>query len=56
MAPRDDVKTTRDGGAFRQPVVWLATGILVVTVAACIATIVIAVRYADTPIVAPARR
>jgi hypothetical protein len=35
---------------FRQPVVWLAAAVLVVTIAACVATIVLAHRHADVPV------
>ena len=42
---------SRDAGAwFRQPVVWLGAAILVASIAACIITIVLAVRHADTPV------
>jgi hypothetical protein len=48
---RNDVDVTRDTGAwFRQPVVWLGATILVVSLGACIATIVIASRHADAPV------
>ena len=35
---------------FRQPVVWLGAAILGASITGCIITIVLAVRYADTPI------
>ena len=42
---------SRDAGAWsRQPVVWLGATILVASIAACIITIVLAVRYADAPV------
>jgi sugar phosphate permease len=41
----------RVAGAWsRQPVIWLGAAILVASIAACIVTIVLAVRHADTPI------
>ena len=42
---------SRDAGAWsRQPVAWLGAAILVASIAGCIITIVLAVRYADAPI------
>jgi len=42
---------SRDTGAwFRQPVVWLGTAVFLATIAACIVTIVLSVRHADTPV------
>ena len=50
-ARRDDVNTARRGGKwFRQPVLWLGVLIFAVSLACCIATIVLAWRYADVPI------
>jgi len=41
---------SRDAGAwFQQPVVWLGAAILVASIAACVITIVLAMRHADTP-------
>ncbi|HTS23603.1 MAG TPA: hypothetical protein VMN79_17565 [Casimicrobiaceae bacterium] len=43
--------TRRDSDAwFRQPVVWLGALILAVTIAGCVATILLAWRFADAPI------
>ncbi|MCC6193731.1 MAG: hypothetical protein IT518_04610 [Burkholderiales bacterium] len=52
-APADDLTKPPPAGAFRQPVVWLGAAILVATIAGCIATIVISLRYADTPVESP---
>ena len=47
----DDVSTARDGATwFRQPILWLAALIFVVSLVACIATIVLALRHADSPV------
>jgi hypothetical protein len=35
---------------FRQPILWLGAAIFAVSVACCIATIVLAWRYADVPL------
>ena len=48
---RDDTQVTRDTGAwFRQPVVWLGGAVFISLLAACVVTIVLAWRNADTPI------
>jgi hypothetical protein len=52
--PRADVETTR-GAWFRQPVVWLGGLIFVVSLGACMVTIVLASRHADVPVDAGAR-
>ena len=42
---------SRDTRAWsRAPVAWLAAAILVASIAACIVTIVLAARHADTPV------
>jgi sugar phosphate permease len=42
---------THDAGAWsRQPVVWLGAAILFASIVACIVTIVLAMRHADTPV------
>ena len=47
----DDAMRSRDSRAWsRQPVAWLGATILVASIAACIITIVLAVRHADAPI------
>ncbi len=46
----DDMKSRDAGNWFRQPVVWLGAAVLVVTIAGCVLTIVLAARYADTPV------
>ena len=44
------MRGTRDPAAWhRQPVAWLAAAIFVATLAACIVTIVIALRHGDAP-------
>lgn len=35
---------------FRQPVVWLGAAVFAVSLVACVATIVLASRHADTPV------
>ena len=46
-----DVNTARDGAKwFRQPVLWLGALILVMSLVACIAMIVLASRHADAPV------
>jgi len=43
------------GEWLQQPVVWLGAAILAATIAACVVTIVLAVRHADTPLEATDR-
>jgi sugar phosphate permease len=38
------------GAWFQQPVIWLGAAVLAASIAACIVTIVLAVRLADTPV------
>jgi len=54
--PPDEVDTTRDPSAWlQQPVVWLGALILLLSIAACVATIALAWRHADAPVEAGAR-
>lgn len=51
-ARHGDVNMARGGGEwFRQPVLWLGALIFAVSLAGCIATIVLAWRHADVPVV-----
>ena len=44
------MKTHDSGAWFRQPVVWVGAAILFASIAGCIVTILVAARYADTPV------
>jgi len=45
------MKRARDPAAwYRQPVLWLGAAIFAASLFACIATIVLATRHADTPL------
>ena len=44
------MNTQRDAAWFRQPVLWLGALILAVTIIGCVTTIVLALRFADTPV------
>ena len=55
LAPDDRdravIDMARDAGAwFRQPVVWLGGLIFLVSLGACVATIVLALHHADVPV------
>ena len=44
------MSTRHDAAWFRQPVLWLGAVILAATIVGCLATIVLAFRFADTPV------
>ena len=47
----DDVSTAHDGAKwFRQPVLWVGALIFLVSLLACVVTIVLASRHADVPV------
>lgn len=48
-APRTD-DVPRGTGWYRQPVAWLAVAVLICSLAAMVATIVVAERHADEPL------